>query len=60
VRIFLITLVASIVVSVIFWNLGLASKIWPGHPFLVTLLFAGIGVGVLQQILIRDAKRSTK
>ena len=59
-RIFLITLVASIVASVVFWNLGLADKIWPGHAFLVTLLFAGIGAGILQQILIRDSKRASK
>jgi len=60
VRIFLITFVASIVASILFWNLGLANKIWPGHAFVVTLLFAGIGAGILQQILIRDSRRAPK
>lgn len=59
-RIFLITLVASIVASVLFWNFGLAAKIWPAHPMITTMLFAGIGAGVLQQILIRDAKRTAR
>ena len=59
-RIFLITLVASIVASILFWNFGFANKIWPGHPFLMTLLFAGIGAGILQRILIRDSKRTAK
>jgi hypothetical protein len=60
VRIFLITLVASTVASVLFWNFGLAAKISPDHPMIITMLFAGIGAGVLQQILIRDRKRAAK
>ena len=59
-RIFLIVLVASIIASILFWNFGLAAKIWPAHPMFVTILFAGIGAGVLQQILIRDSKHAAK
>jgi hypothetical protein len=54
-RIFLITFVVSTVASFALWQLGLASKISPAHPFLATVIVAaGCGIAV-QLILSRDA-----
>ena len=54
-RIALITLLVSTVVSVCFWNFGWAIHVWPAHPFLATLAIA-IGFGVAVQLLLaRDA-----
>jgi len=39
-RIFLITLVASVVPSVALWHFGIAHKIWPAHPLLTATLIA--------------------
>lgn len=53
-RIFLITLVVSTVSSIILWQFGLASRIWPARPFLATILIAaGCGTAI-QLLLSRD------
>ncbi len=53
-RTFLITLVASLVLSIVLWNFGLAHKIWPAHPLFATTLIAGVCASILQMILARD------
>jgi hypothetical protein len=46
-RIFLITLVASTVISVALWQFGLARKIRPAHPLLaITVIAAACGIAV--------------
>ena len=50
-RIFVITLVASLVPSILFWNFGLAYKVWPAHPLLMTTVVA-TGCGIAVQILL--------
>ena len=58
-RIFLITFVVSTVSSIGLWQLGLARRISPAHPFLVTVMVAaGCGIAV-QLILTRDAFKRT-
>ena len=57
VRIFLITLGVSIVASILFWNFGLAQRIWPGHPLLCTTLLAWAAGVMTQTLLTHDAKR---
>lgn len=56
-RIFLIELVASTVASIALWNFRLAHSIWPAHPIWATTLVVGVGVGVLDIMLRRDAQR---
>jgi len=41
-RVFGMTLLVSTVASITLWNLGLARKIWPTHPFLATVIVAAI------------------
>ena len=54
-RIALITLLVSTVVSVCFWTFGWAMHVWPAHPFVATLGIA-IACGVAVQLLLaRDA-----
>jgi hypothetical protein len=48
---FLISLAVSIVLTVIFWNFGVAHRIWPAHPMLATTLVAAIACGSLQVML---------
>ncbi len=50
-RIFLITLLASSVASIVLWNFGLATKIWPAHPILATTVVAAICGTVVQLVL---------
>ena len=58
-RIFLITFVVSTVSSIALWQLGLASKISPAHPFFTTVIVAaGCGIAV-QLILSRDSATQT-
>jgi hypothetical protein len=58
-RIFLITFVVSTVSSLALWQLGLASKISPAHPFFTTVIVAaGCGIAV-QLILSRDSATHT-
>lgn len=53
-RVFLITLAMSIGLTVLFWNLGLANRIWPAHPMLLlTLVAAACGIAI-QALLPRD------
>jgi hypothetical protein len=51
VRIFLITLLVSTVAGIVFWNFGLAFKIWPAHPFLTTVGLAAI-CGIVVQLVL--------
>jgi hypothetical protein len=56
-RIFLITLVASVVPSVALWQFGISHKIWPAHPLLATTLIAwACGISV-QTWLKADADK---
>jgi hypothetical protein len=50
-RIFLITLLVSTVGGIVFWNFGLASKIWPSHAFLAAVALAAI-CGVVVQLVL--------
>jgi hypothetical protein len=60
VRIFLITLVVSTFGAIALWQFGLAHKISPAHPFLVTVaIAAGCGIAV-QLLLSHDAVSDTK
>ena len=60
-RIFLIDLVASIVISIGLWEFGLARKIWPEHPYLATSLVVAATCAALQIVLSRDkAKEKSK
>ena len=54
-RVFLIDLVASIVISIGLWEFGLARQIWPAHPYLATSLIVAVSCIVLQIVLKRDA-----
>jgi hypothetical protein len=51
VRIFLITLLVSTVASIVFWQFGLAGKIWPAHPFVAALVLAALCGIVIQLVL---------
>lgn len=55
-RTFLTTLLVSTVVSVAFWQFGLAYLIWPAHPFLATLGIA-VACGVAAQLLLAKTAR---
>jgi len=59
-RIFLITLGVSIVTSIMFWNFGLAQRIWPSHPLLCTTLLAWACAMTTQLLPIDDAKQKSK
>jgi hypothetical protein len=50
-RTILITFLVSTVVSVAFWQFGLAYIIWPAHPFLVTIGVA-VACGIAAQLLL--------
>ena len=58
-RIFLITLVVSIVASIGLWNFGVAQKIWPAHPMFATILIAAACGIAVQMVLTRDAARDS-
>ena len=50
-RTILITFIVSTVVSVAFWQFGLAYIVWPAHPFLATIGIAA-ACGVAAQLLL--------
>ena len=50
-RIFLITLLVSTVGGIVFWNFGLAGKIWPAHPFVTAVALAAI-CGIVVQLVL--------
>jgi hypothetical protein len=50
-RIFLITLLVSTVAGIVFWNFGLAGKIWPSHPFVTAVALAAI-CGIVVQLVL--------
>jgi predicted exporter len=52
----LITLLVSTVVTVAFWNFGLANLVWPAHPFLATLGIA-VTCGIAAQLLLSKTAR---
>jgi hypothetical protein len=56
-RAFLLTLTASILASVVLWNLGLAHRIWPAHPYFATLAIATTFGIVVQSIASAEAQR---
>jgi hypothetical protein len=50
-RVFLITLLVSTVGGIVFWNFGLANKIWPAHPFVTAVALAAI-CGIAVQLVL--------
>ena len=48
-RIFLVTLAVSAAAGAALWQLGLAHRIWPSHPFLATVVVAA-GSGIAAQL----------
>jgi hypothetical protein len=50
------TLLVSTVVSIVFWQFGLAYMVWPAHPFLATLGIA-VGCGIAAQLLLSKTAR---
>lgn len=56
-RTWLITLLVSTLVTVAFWQFGLARMVWPAHPFLATLGIA-VTCGIATQLLL--PKTSTR
>jgi hypothetical protein len=54
VRIFLYDLVVSIAGTLVLWQFGLASKIWPAHPMLATSGIIGICAIAVHQILSHE------
>ena len=59
-RVFLITLAVSTALSIGLWSFGLASKIWPSHPLLATILIAAGCAAAVQIVLTRDETMSRK
>jgi len=49
-RIFLVTLAVSVIAGVALWQLRLAHRIWPSHPFLATVV-VGAGCGIVAQFV---------
>ena len=56
-RVFLITLAASLGLSIGLWNFRIAHKIWPSHPLLATTVIAMVCAMAVQTILMRDEAR---
>jgi hypothetical protein len=56
VRVFLITLVVSIIETIVLWPSGLAQKIWPTHPILAITVIAAVSGIVIQVLLSHDAR----
>jgi hypothetical protein len=55
-RIFLFDLLISIMGTIVLWQFGLASKIWPAHPMLATTLIVAACAIATHKILSRDAQ----
>ena len=53
-RIFLLDLVVSIMGTIVLWQFGLASKIWPAHPMLATTVIIACVAIAVHAILSRD------
>ena len=49
-RSFLVTLLVSIIITVVFWYLGLAKHLWPAHPMLATAIVAAISAIVADRL----------
>lgn len=58
-RIFLITLLVSTVATIVFWNFGLAGKIWPAHPFFAAVVLAA-ACGIVVQLVLTYETSSSK
>jgi len=58
-RTWLTTLLVSTVVSVAFWQFGVAWIVWPAHPFLATL-GAALACGIAAQLLPTKAARASR
>jgi hypothetical protein len=56
-RTFLIVLAVSTLTSIMFWNFGLAARIWPAHPLLCTTVLAWACAVTAQALLTAEAKR---
>jgi hypothetical protein len=56
-RIFLLTLGVSIVATIVFWNFGLAARLWPAHPLICATFFAWVCAIIAQSLLTHDAKQ---
>jgi hypothetical protein len=54
VRIFLYDLVVSIAGTLVLWQFGLASKIWPAHPMLATCGIIAICAAAVHLIVSRE------
>lgn len=54
-RVFLFTLAASVLATIILWNFGLGAKIWPAHPLLASTILASIMGTVVQLLLSGDS-----
>jgi hypothetical protein len=50
VKTFLIALLISTGASICFWQFGLGGRIWPAHPFLVSLAIT-VACGIVVQLL---------
>jgi hypothetical protein len=50
-RTWLATLLVSTVVSIAFWQFGLAWIVWPAHPFIATIGTA-VACGIAVQLLL--------
>ncbi|MGH9453847.1 MAG: hypothetical protein ACRD2O_07750 [Terriglobia bacterium] len=58
-RIFLTTLLVSAVASIGLWNFGFAHQIWSAHPFLATIIIAGMCGVAAQLLLSHDATHAS-
>lgn len=59
-RTFLMTLLISTIATAVLWNLGLAHKIWPAHPFAATCIFAALAATLVQMLLTYNPYASPK
>ena len=50
-RIFLVTLLVSTMGGIALWNFGVANRIWPAHPLLVTVAIAA-ACGIAVQLVL--------
>ena len=53
-RIFLYDLVVSIARTLVLWQFGLASKIWPAHPLLATCVIIGVCAAAVHLIVSHE------
>jgi len=55
-RTFFFDLLISIIGTIVLWQFGLASRIWPAHPLLATTLIVAACAIATHRILSRDAQ----